>query len=364
MGATIIGVNDPVAVKKFSVLLMVEGVSKSYWLSKFMGKYKKDGMNKPIVLITDLEKEAGDKLTYDLFMEISGAGVEGDDILKGKEVPLAKYTDTLYIDQFRHGVNPGGKMTRKRTVHDLRQIGRGRLSGYFARWYDEQFFAYLSGARGIDTTWKALPLGWTGRAGNAFTAPSKIVYGGNATAKNDVDANDKFDLAVIDKAIAHIETTDPEIQPIMYEGEPHYICVMHSWQKRDLRVNTSTGQWQDIQKAAAERGKGNPIFRGSLGMYNNVILHAHRRVVRFSDYGGAGNVAAARALLFGAQAGVIAFGNSGNGLRFDWHEETEDRGNVLIIDGGTIVGIKKCTFAIGGSNYDMGLIAIDTACAQ
>lgn len=361
MGATIIGVNDPKAVKKFSVFLAVESIPKSYWLSKFMGPYQKEGTNKPIVMIKDLEKEAGDRCSYDLVMQIGGYGVEGDKTLKGKEVPLVFFTDNLYIDQFRHGVNTGGKMSKKRTVHNMRGVGRERLSGYFGQWYDEQFFVYLAGARGIDTTYKTLPLGWTGRAGNTVTAPDTdhLLYGGNATAKADLVAADKFDLALIDKALAHVETTDPEIQPIMIDGEQHFVCVMHTWQARDMRTNTTTGQWLDIQKAVGNRGKDNPIFRNSLGMYNNVILHKHRRVVRFDDYG-TGAVEAARALFFGAQAGAIAFGNAGNGLRFSWHEELEDRGNVLIIDGGTIAGIKKCTF----DEKDFGVVGLDTACKK
>lgn len=361
MGATIIGVNDPKTVKKYSVFLAVESIPKSYWLSKFMGKYQKKGSNKPIVMITDLEKEAGDKASYDLVMQIGGYGVEGDDTLEGKETNLVFYTDGVLIDQFRHGVNTGGKMTKKRTKHNLRSVARERSSGYMGQWYDEQFFANLSGSRGVDTTWKTLPLGWTGRAGNALTAPdaNHILYGGNATQKSDLDANDKFDLALIDAAVAHVETTDPEIQPIMIDGEEHYVCVMHSFQARDLRTNTSTGQWLDIQKAVGQRGKDNPIFRNSLGMYNNVILHKHRRVVRFNDYG-SGSVEAARALFFGAQAGVVAFGNAGNGLRFSWHEELVDRGNVLVVDFGSIVGIKKCTF----NSTDFGVVALDTACKK
>jgi hypothetical protein len=40
---------------------------------------------------------------------------------------------------------------------------------------------------------------------------------------------------------------------------------------------------------------------------------------------------AARALFLGRQAGVVAFGSPGTGLRFDWNEEMEDRGNQVVI---------------------------------
>jgi N4-gp56 family major capsid protein len=133
---------------------------------------------------------------------------------------------------------------------------------------------------------------------------------------------------------------------------------MNPWQEYDVRTATGTGQWLDIQKAAATaEGKSSPIFKGGLGMYNNVVLHEHEGIIRFNDYGSGGNVEAARALFMGAQAAVCAFGSPGNGLRFDWHEESRDNGNQAVITTSSIFGVKKVTF----NGKDFGLMAIDTA---
>jgi N4-gp56 family major capsid protein len=99
-------------------------------------------------------------------------------------------------------------------------------------------------------------------------------------------------------------------------------------------------------------------------MYHDVILHKHRGVIRFNDYGAGGNVNACRNLFMGRQAAVMAFGSPGTGLRFDWHEETQDRGNQAVIDTGTIVGVKKAAFSIDGTSRDFGVIAMDSACAD
>jgi len=366
MARTVIATGADQTVKRYSAFLALEAVAQSYWLSKFMGKYRVDGPNKPITLITDLERDAGDSITYDLFMALLGEGIEGDNTLKGNEEKLVPYTDTLLIDQKRHGVDTGGKMTKKRTVHDLRAIARNRLAKWFGEEYDENFFAYLSGMRGsLDTTWHN-PITWTGRAGNAFSQPDTdhIIYGGDATTPASLAAEDIMTLAIIDKAVAHAETTDPMIQPVVIDGEEHFVLLMHPFDAYNLRTNTSTGQWMDIQKALISKdGAKNAIFSGALGIYNNVILHKHRRVVRFDadvDTGVAASTYAvdgSRCLFFGAQAGVIAFGSPGDGLRYTWHEELEDRGNVLIVDSGAIFGIKKCTF----NSKDFGVIAIDVA---
>jgi hypothetical protein len=97
--------------------------------------------------------EAGDPpaITYDLVMQLKMQPVEGDNTLEGKEEDLKFYTDSLYIDQVRGGVNTGGAMTRKRTLHNLRQIARARQSDWWARVFDELIFMYGSGARGVNT---------------------------------------------------------------------------------------------------------------------------------------------------------------------------------------------------------------------
>jgi N4-gp56 family major capsid protein len=74
---------------------------------------------------------------------------------------------------------------------------------------------------------------------------------------------------------------------------------MHTYQADAMRQDAGTGGWLDIQKAAAAaEGNKNPIFQGTLGMYNDVVLHKHRNVIRFNDYGAGGNVNAARALFW------------------------------------------------------------------
>ena len=298
----------------------------------------------------------------------------GVDLRTTSNIRLKFYTDSLYIDQLRGGVNTGGKMSRKRTIHDMRDIARKRQSEWWARLFDETLFQYLSGARGVNADYIE-DTSFTGYAGNAFVAPDSqhILYASNATAKADLDSADKLSLATIDKALARAETLGggtsgiPSLEPCKIDGEPHYVLVMHPWQEYDVRTSTSTGQWLDIQKAAAgAEGKANPIFKGGLGMYNNVVMHKHKGVIRFSDYGtgSPGTVAAARALFLGRQAGVVAFGSPGTGLRFDWHEEMEDRGNQVVITTSSIFGVKKTAFTIGGTSRDFGVIAIDTACAE
>lgn len=70
--------------------------------------------------------------------------------MKGKEENLKFYTDEVAIDQTRHAVSAGGRMTRKRTVYNLRNAAKDRLSDYWLQYIDEMQFIYLSGVPGIN----------------------------------------------------------------------------------------------------------------------------------------------------------------------------------------------------------------------
>lgn len=363
---TIIGLNDSKAVKKFSAFLAVDVGRKSYFNKKFMGVG--EDAQTPIQMLPHLENDAGEQISYDLVMQLKMQPVEGDNTLEGKEEDLKFYTDSVYIDQARGGVNTGGKMTRKRTIHDLRKIARVRQSEWWARLFDELLFIYLSGARGVNTDY-IYPLGYAGFANNSLVAPdtSHIMYGGAATSKASLVNTDKFDLTLIERAVTKASTMGggttgiPAIEPVEIEGEEHYVIVMHPWQQYQLRTNSSTGQWLDIQKSlATAEGRNSPICKGALGIHNKVILHEHRAAIRFTDYGAGANLGAARALFLGRQAGVVAFGSPGTGLRFDWHEESQDRGNQAVITTASIFGVKKTSFTIAGTSTDFGTIALDT----
>lgn len=369
MARTIVGVNDPKAVKRWSGLLALDASHKSYFNSRFMARGAEAEV--PIQILTDLESDAGEQITYDLLAELRMAPVEGDDVLEGKEEGQRFYTDQIYIDQARCGVNTGGRMTRKRTLHNLREKAKRQQSSWWARLQDELLFIYLSGARGINPNF-LLPLGYSGRASNGLYAPdaNHVLYGGDATDFTNLDSNDKFDLRLIDRAKTRADvqgggaTSIPVLQPCKIDGNETFVCVMHTFQEDDLRANTNTGQWMDIQKAAAAaEGRNSPLFKGSLGMYRGVILHSHRNVIRFAN-AGAGTVEAGRALFMGAQAAVVSFGSPGTNMRYSWHEETRDNGNMVVISTSSIFGTKKVRFTTEAGAQDFGVFALDTAAAS
>lgn len=362
MAATIIAFGDPKAQKKWSANLAVDTRKKSYFENRFIGTDD----NNIIQRKTELETDAGDTISFDLCVQMRAKPTYGDARLEGKEESLKFYTDQVIIDQVRHAASAGGKMSRKRTAHDMRMIAKNRLGDYFARLVDELFFMYLSGARGINEDFIE-DLSYTGFAGNAMTAPDSghQLYGGSATSKATLATTDKMTRSVIEKAVNKAEmmqARDPRtanMVPVTNGADDQYVMLMSPFQEYDLRTS-DTGGWLDIQKAAAAaEGKSNPIFKGGMGMINNTVLHKHRNVIRFNDYGSGANVSAARALFMGRQAAVVAYGTAG-GLRYSWEENTKDYGNEPTVASGFIGGIKKTVF----NGKDFGILSVDTAASD
>lgn len=362
-GATTIEAGNALAVKAWSANLFVETTKKSYFDRRFIG----NNANNCIQRITDLESNAGDVVQFDLSLKLTGEPIYGDNLAQGKERTLRFASDEIKIDQMFFPVNAGGVMSRKRTKHNLRRVATDRLSDYWARLMDETFFIYLSGARGINEGFN-VPTTWAGHAANPITAPDSahLMYGGTATGKASIATTSTMSRALIERAankakmMAEVDPTIAKLVPLDIDGEKHFVCLMSPFQEYDLKNDTGTGGWLEIEKAAAAAvGRSSPIFTGRLGMIGNTVLHSHESAIRFNDYGSGGNLPAARALFLGAQAGVVAYGNAADGRapnRIMWKEEIVDYGRQINVGSGFVVGVKKTRF----NSKDFGLFSIDT----
>jgi len=356
MPGTEFPLNDPLAVQRWSTSLAVEAAKKQYF-APFIGT----GLDNMLVLKDELTKAAGDKITVALRMKLSKPGVEGDAIIEGHatgEEALSFFNDAFFIDQLRKGTKSKGKMSEQRVPYNLRKEGRDALSTWWAEEFDEQIMFYLAGARGVGTSYHQ-PTTWTGRANNALSAPDSahILYASTATSKGTITNAMPISLMDIERLVAKAELTDPVIQPFMINGNRKFVLLMHTIQAFQLRTSTSTNDWMSLHKATdAGEGQKSMIYTGALGEYADVVLHKHRNVVTFSDYGSGNNIAAARALFMGSQAGLVGYGQGGSAQRYSWNEETDDRGNALAITAGAIFGIKKSQF----NSKDFGVFAYDS----
>lgn len=350
MSLTAYSLNSPETQKLWAKKLNREAL-KQCWIGEFISE-------KDSALIQErpeMKKSAGDEVTVTLRMQLTGRGVVGDGTLEGNEESLTTYTDKMRIDQLRHAVRSKGKMSEQRIPFSIRAEAKDGLTDWWADRFDTSFFNQVCGYT---------PQGDVAYTGlQAVTAATTVRRAGVATTDQGLISTEIFQLGLIDGAVAVAKTQTPMIRPIKIKGKDYWVLFMHTFQVRDMRTNTATGQWLDLQKAAMTGGDldDNPIRTGMLGVYNQVIMYETVRVTPgVHSVTGATVANVRRAVLCGAQTAAIAFGKGNDSTTSaDWNEELFDYGNQLGVEAGFIFGLKKLRY----NSLDFGCIVIATYAA-
>lgn len=348
----------------------------------------------PCIRVTDLTKTRGDTVSVDMFNIIQGKPVMGDKKLSGRMMALKSRSQDIKINQMRGGVDPGGRMTQQRTVHDLRTVGRIELSGWWARALDQGKLVHFAGARGsMNTADWVIPLvsdpDFAEIMVNTVTAPTfnRHFYAGDATALDTLDTADIMTLDDIDRLRAAIDEADIPLQPIMFpddpasNDEPLYVLYVSSRVWHYLQTRTGDKAWRTFLANARERGSKNPLFTGEPGMWNGILVRKSARAIRFlpgdvvtvatsaasytettktipalaTDY------AVDRCVLLGAQALAEVWGkDSDSGMHMRWHEEVTDHGSTYEASVAGMGGCSKLRFAdANGVDTDHGVMVLD-----
>lgn len=358
MAVTSYGVNHPLAVKLWARRLFREALKATY-IWKFMGT----DSNALVQVRDETSKGPGDRITTGLRMQLAGGGVLGDGTLEGNEEALTVYSDNLLIDQLRHAVRTGGRMSQQRVPFDIREEARVGLTDWWADRIDSAFFNHICGQAAqtdLRYTGNNTVLDYSTGRGIYSTASANV-----PTSDQSLSVSDVFTLGLIDVAVERAKTATPLIRPVSTELGDYYVMFLHPYQVTDLRAGTAAaGSWTDIQKAAMTGGlvERNPIFTGALGVYNGVILHESTRVTMgFNNStsvttSGAGGLGTRRAVLCGAQSVSLAFGQDNADEQMTWVEEFFDYGNQLGVSAGCIFGLKKNQY----NSTDFGTVVVST----
>jgi N4-gp56 family major capsid protein len=320
---------------------MKEALKKTFAL-QFMGT----DSNSLIQIKTEVNKDAGDRITFGLRQQLTGAGVSGDNTLEGNEEALVTYTQNVTIDQLRHAVRSGGKMSEQRVPFKIRDEARDGLADWWSERIDRWFFNQITGNTAqADTR-------FTGMQACVSPDSGHQVFPGSEAAEVSLSAttSNRFSLALIDKAVERGKLATNYLRPVRVGNKDLLVAFLHPYQVTSLRQSVASSQWSDIQKAAMQGGDvtDNPIFTGALGMYNGVVLHESVRVPLVVG-ATAGTADVARAVLCGAQAACLAFGRGYGKNTFSWEEELFDYKNQLGVGAGCIGGLVKTRF--NGSDF-------------
>jgi N4-gp56 family major capsid protein len=335
----------------------------------FMGT---DGDN--IVQVSrDLGSKKGDAETFGLVARLHGDGVTGDDELEGNEESMLSYSEQVAIDQIRNAVRLKGKLDAQKVVYDQIKEARENIRVWMKEFLCQQIMLKLGGVTNPSlvntngtvysarTTWSNTP-DFIADADTAAGVGLRYL-GAESTGAANLAANDTMTLDLVTRAATIATLADPKIQKIHSGGDSFYVMYLHPLQARDIRMSSD---WKTAQEQARDRGDKNPVFRGALGYWSNVLLlenefvpwldvsvsgNSFRGVATGTDYA----VDSARALLCGRQAVLFAEASNPEALVV----ETFDYKNKDGVAGSFIGGLQKAMF----NSKEFGVVAVDTAAA-
>jgi len=311
---------------------LFEDVRDDLYLSRFMGP----SSGSMIQEMTNLKAEKGFKINFGLAVKLDNAGITGDSTIEGSEDQILTYEEEVEISQIRNGVLLTGQMDEKTAAYDMRSNAKSLLADWFAERLERDMLRKLCG----DTTTTGHDFA---NDTDAYDS-SHVVYAGGVSAIGDVTSAMKMDCKVLDKAKQTAVLASPKVRPLRVNGKDHYVAILHPYDALNLRQDPV---WNQAQREANVRGETNPIFSGSLGMYNGVIVHEHEYVYNYADGSGAATVS--RNILCGQQALVLAWGRP-----VKWVEKLFDYENIFGVSCGAILGCVKPRF----NSADYGTITM------
>lgn len=277
MGDTNLSALDVAIPEVWAADVLVEGEKQQFWY-QFEGP---QGSGMPVIRKDDLTKVAGDLIHIVTMSNLTGSGVTGETALTSQEETLVIGEIQISISRLRHAV----RFTRdaiQRSVFDCRMAARGRLAYWLADKLDVSMFTTAT----------------TGATYKVFADVSVTATGSLSSSMSST---------LIKRA--KIKAIDNRALPIRTKrGSKYFALVMHQYDEYNLKGDSTYNQ--NVRDAAA-RGENHPIFTGSLGIYDGVILYVSENVPNSNDV--SSNV------LFGGEAFARAYGQYP-----DWVEEWFD----------------------------------------
>lgn len=329
--------------------------------------------NNIIQVSKELGKKKGDTETFGLLARLSGDGVTGDNELEGNEESMTTYSEQVAIDQIRNAVRLKGKLDDQKVTYDQISGARENLRTWMAEFAARQIMHKLGGVTNttlVDTngvvvggraTWSNTP-DFIPDADTAAGTGSRYLCA-EPTGAASITAADTMTLDLVTDLATKASLANPKIQKISSGGDSFYVLYLHPLCARDIRKSSD---WKTAQENAKVRGDKNPVFRGALGYWSNVLL-LENEFVPWLDITAAGNsfrgaatgtdfsADTARNLLCGRQAVLCAEASNPEALV----TEKFDYGNKDGVASSFIGGYQKAMF----NSLEYGVIAMDAAAA-
>jgi len=245
MSVTSLPYGSPQAITIQSAGLFAANMQRNTTIGRLTGKFpqqadaestirKQSSSEMPIVRCMDLQKMAGDEITFDLINPMGGKPIMGANNAEGLGRSMSFSQDRLRINQARYPISAGDTMTQQRTPHELRKLARALGENYMGRLSDQLVLTHLAGARGFhdNIEWavpKASDADFASIAINTVKAPTKnrhymstgsgIEHIAAAGSEISIATTDVLNADVVDGIRTLVDSMAVPPPPVVFEGD-------------------------------------------------------------------------------------------------------------------------------------------------
>lgn len=331
------------------------GLTPQQWDDQFFTAYVRESRfkrymgtdeNAVIQLKEDLSKKRGDRVTFALVNELTGAGVTGNTTLEGNEEALDSRSHAVTVAPLRHAVAITDWDEQKSAI-DLRNAGKTMLKMWAMTKMRDAIITALGSINGVAyaSASEAQKDAWlVDNADRVLFGATKSNASSNdhSTSLANIDNTaDKLTPAVISLAKRIAQTASPKIRPIKTsEDEEWFVMFAGPQAFRDLANDATMVQ---ANRDARVRGMDNPLFTGGSLVWDGVIIREIPEIAAVSN----GTIDCNPNYLVGAQAVGVA-----------WAQRTKSTTQVTDFEFrhgvgvSEIRGIEKLLFGSGAGDTD------------
>lgn len=222
-------------------------------------------------------RQGGTRATITLTKRLKGSPTSGNQVMWDREEGLDTTTFRWEIQKIRHAVRVDGEIVENRVTWNVIDASSEALGEWFAERQEAAGMMHLTGfnldgGRPNTEPWLLgddLGATW----GNAPSPPDSDHFEtANDKDPKDFTSTDINDVDLLSTVCAKAAVLPQPIKPIRIMGDDYWIWLVHPATVRHWK--DAGTRWWEVAKAAIQGGvvNGNPIVRGTVGVYENVAI--------------------------------------------------------------------------------------------
>ena len=278
VGGTLFGQGNPLSKTIWAKKLLKYVMENVIFMAHGMAGV---GAKNFIVVETRLKTEKGQKITFGCRYPLTQVGQGDNGEMEKNFEPLYIGNFSLFVHERSHSTRPEGKMEMQRTQIDIADEQDEAIGDWYVHAVEDDITAMLCGLYNCDSSIETV--------NEQYPSSSRIVYLGQNSSKTlklpamqtdaGLSAETATDVLFGTRVINYLKllckTAVPKIEGIRVPGYGNdlYAIIASPYMLDALHNEVGENGWERLVADAHVRGPKNPLFTGSVLMYDGVLLY-------------------------------------------------------------------------------------------